>query len=179
MLWMNANRESIKKKNPEMGMTDIGRKAGEIWRTLSSADKKEWEDKQKKAKEKYDIEIAEWRKTHGDSHKSKSKKSSKSSSSSKPSKPSSSPKKKVSDVGGTGGGFKSKEFISDSDSDSGSDSDGKKSKSKGKKSKPAKGKDAKKGKGKEPVKVRANFHPINIYITIICHELILKYLHTC
>ena len=34
-LWMNHNREQIKKDHPGLSMTDMTKKAGEIWRELS------------------------------------------------------------------------------------------------------------------------------------------------
>ena len=34
-LWMNANRDDIKKENPEFGIGDIAKKAGELWKALS------------------------------------------------------------------------------------------------------------------------------------------------
>ncbi len=42
-IWMNENREKIKTANPEMSMTEIGKKAGELWKALT--DKTEWEKK--------------------------------------------------------------------------------------------------------------------------------------
>jgi hypothetical protein len=40
MLWMNASRESIKKKHPDFGLTEISKKAGEMWKAISSEEKK-------------------------------------------------------------------------------------------------------------------------------------------
>ena len=40
MLWLADNREKIKTDNPGISFTDIVKKAGEIWRTLTSDDKK-------------------------------------------------------------------------------------------------------------------------------------------
>ena len=34
-LWMNANRENIKKDNPGAGIGEIAKKAGELWKALS------------------------------------------------------------------------------------------------------------------------------------------------
>lgn len=33
-LWFNANREEMKKENPEMGITDLSRRAGELWKQV-------------------------------------------------------------------------------------------------------------------------------------------------
>ena len=35
-LWMNENREKIKKDYPGLGMTDMSKKAGEIWKELEN-----------------------------------------------------------------------------------------------------------------------------------------------
>lgn len=34
MLWLNENRESIKKENPGSKVTDIAKRGGELWRGL-------------------------------------------------------------------------------------------------------------------------------------------------
>ena len=34
-LWMNANRENIKKDHPGLSVTEFGKKAGEIWKEMS------------------------------------------------------------------------------------------------------------------------------------------------
>ena len=40
MLWMQQNRESIKRKYPECtSVADVAKKAGELWKTLSADDK--------------------------------------------------------------------------------------------------------------------------------------------
>uniref|UniRef100_A0A7N8YAQ7 FACT complex subunit SSRP1 n=1 Tax=Mastacembelus armatus TaxID=205130 RepID=A0A7N8YAQ7_9TELE len=39
MLWLNSNRERIKSENPNVSMTDISRRAGEMWRQLSKEEK--------------------------------------------------------------------------------------------------------------------------------------------
>ncbi|XP_030768356.1 FACT complex subunit Ssrp1-like [Sitophilus oryzae] len=131
MLWLNAHRESIKKDNPGIKVTEIAKKGGEMWRELK--DKSEWEQKAAKEKEEYTKAMEEYKKSGGgdskksssDSKKSESKKSS--SSSKKPA--AESPSK-------TSGSFKSKEFIEDSDSSS--DDDDKKKKDSKKDSKPEK-----------------------------------------
>ncbi|CAH0751590.1 unnamed protein product [Diatraea saccharalis] len=51
MLWMNENRKSIVDENPGIKVTEIAKKAGELWRDLSN--KSEWEEKASKAKEEY------------------------------------------------------------------------------------------------------------------------------
>lgn len=54
-LWINANRESIVAKmegKPSTG--DITKKCADVWRNLSEADKKPWDDKATKAKEEHE-----------------------------------------------------------------------------------------------------------------------------
>ena len=40
MLWSQRNRASVKSSHPDLDFEDLGRKLGEIWRTMSEADKK-------------------------------------------------------------------------------------------------------------------------------------------
>nr|CAG4649173.1 EOG090X02Z1 [Scapholeberis mucronata]SVE93510.1 EOG090X02Z1 [Scapholeberis mucronata] len=145
MVWLNESREQIKTDNPGISVTDLLKKAGELWKKVE--DRSVWEAKAKEAKENYDKAMKEYTASGGGSSavasstktsksKDKQDKGSKSSNKSpkvaKPSKPS--PTKSPSD-------FKSKEYISTDESSSGSDSDKKKkSKSSNKKSdkKPAK-----------------------------------------
>ncbi len=35
MIWMNANRDKIKKDNPGFTIGDVAKKAGELWKALS------------------------------------------------------------------------------------------------------------------------------------------------
>ena len=55
----------LQEENPGISMTDQSKKAGEIWREMGEADKKEWDKKAKEAKEAYDIEYKEWLETGG------------------------------------------------------------------------------------------------------------------
>lgn len=43
MLWLNANREKIKSDHPGISITDLSKKAGEIWKGMSK-EKKEVSD---------------------------------------------------------------------------------------------------------------------------------------
>ncbi|XP_034008880.1 FACT complex subunit SSRP1-like [Trematomus bernacchii] len=45
MLWLNVSRERIRAENPGISITEISKKAGEMWRTLSKEDKGEWDIK--------------------------------------------------------------------------------------------------------------------------------------
>merc|ERR1712080_273773 len=127
-LWLNGEgREKIKEENPGISVTEVSKKAGEIWGSLSSDIKEKYEKKNKEAKEAYEIEYKNWLKDGGEAaiaQAQKDKKAEKSSGSPKK-KPSKTKSSGVS-TGGSGKGFISKEFIgnSDSDSDAGKKSDG-------------------------------------------------------
>ncbi|KAL4224373.1 FACT complex subunit ssrp1 [Mactra antiquata] len=115
-IWFMSERENIKSDNPGASVTDISKKAGELWKAMSAEDKKPFDQKAKEAKEAYEEAMKEYKKnlkeegSPATSTKSEKKKKSKSSSSS-------SPKKVVSETkAGSGGSYKSKEFISDSES---------------------------------------------------------------
>ena len=58
MLWLNENREAIKKENPGSKVTDIAKRGGELWRGLK--DKSEWEQKAIKIKEEYNKAVKEY-----------------------------------------------------------------------------------------------------------------------
>lgn len=62
-LWLNENRESIKKENPDAGLGQIGKIAGEKWREISDEDKQEYNDKYKIEKEKYDEAMKSYKPT--------------------------------------------------------------------------------------------------------------------
>eukprot|EP00042_Codosiga_hollandica_P050858 m.616744 g.616744 ORF g.616744 m.616744 type:complete len:68 (+) comp58169_c0_seq4:175-378(+) len=48
MLWLAANRERIKAENPGIKVTDIAKKGGEVWKTLSADEKETFESQSKK-----------------------------------------------------------------------------------------------------------------------------------
>lgn len=122
MIWLNAEREQIKKDNPGIKVTEIAKKGGEMWRELK--DKSVWEEKAAKDKERYHNEMKNY-KPSGEAATSSS------SSGKKRKKESVSPKKASNAASMGGSGFKSKEYISDEDSSSGaSDGDKKKKKKK-------------------------------------------------
>jgi structure-specific recognition protein 1 len=116
MLWLNENRENIKKDNPGVKVTEIAKKGGEMWSELK--DKSEWEAKAAKEKERYTREMEEYKASGGGAGGEGSGKSG---------------EKRKKDAktitntsnAGAGEGFKSKEYISD---DSSSDDEKKKSK---------------------------------------------------
>jgi len=124
-IWMNENREQIKKDHPGLSVTEFGKKAGELWKGLT--DKSEWEQKASEDKKRFDQEMEEWKKSGGAEAIAAAKKAAKSAKK-KEKKAATSPAKKssssaaaaVDSKAGSGGHFKSKEFIEDS-SDGGSD----------------------------------------------------------
>ncbi|XP_017107387.2 high mobility group protein D-like [Drosophila bipectinata] len=65
MLWLSSIRESIKKDNPGIKVTEVTRKAGELWRSMT--DKSEWEAKAAKAKEDYVCAMMEYMANGGNS----------------------------------------------------------------------------------------------------------------
>ncbi|XP_017003111.2 FACT complex subunit Ssrp1 [Drosophila takahashii] len=140
MLWLNDTRESIKKENPGIKVTEIAKKGGEMWKELK--DKSKWEEAAAKDKQRYQDEMRNYKpEAGGGSDNEKGGKAT------KKRKTEASPSKKANS---SGSGFKSKEYISDDDSTS-SDDDKAKSKDNEpakKKSKPTSDGDAKKKKSK-------------------------------
>lgn len=43
MLWLNANREKIKSDHPGISITDLSKKAGELWKAMSKEKKEVWD----------------------------------------------------------------------------------------------------------------------------------------
>lgn len=119
-LWLAENRDKIKKDNPGFSITDVTKRAGELWKEVT--DKTKWEEQAAEAAAKYKEAMAAYQASQKDrpqesgdeKEQKKAAKKSKPSSTPKP-KPTSSPIK---------GNFKSKEYISSSGS---SDDDDEKS----------------------------------------------------
>lgn len=119
-LWLAENRDKIKKDNPGFSITDVTKRAGELWKEVT--DKTKWEEQAAEAAAKYKEAMAAYQASQKDrpqesgdeKEQKKAAKKSKPSSAPKP-KPTSSPIK---------GNFKSKEYISSSGS---SDDDDEKS----------------------------------------------------
>merc|ERR1719458_1139015 len=101
-LWLNSEgRDKIKEENPGLGVTEVSKKAGEMWAKIDSDTKERFEKKAKAAKEKYEEEYKEWFEGGGeDALKAPKKKSGASSNAM------------------SGKGFKSAEYIKDSGSSS-------------------------------------------------------------
>ncbi|XP_046917740.2 structure specific recognition protein [Dermatophagoides farinae] len=115
-LWMNENRDRIKKDHPELSLTEVSKKAGDLWKEMTKDDKSKYEEMAARAKKQYDKEMLEYKASGGgvggtddDKQMKKSKKPSASTSSSSQSK---SPIKSGSQQ------YKSKEYISSAGSDS-------------------------------------------------------------
>jgi len=80
MFFTAANRQKIKDANPELKLTEISVKIGEVWRGLSEKKKKTFETMAKKDKDRYDEEMKnytpseEWVTEHSKSDSKKTKK---------------------------------------------------------------------------------------------------------
>eukprot|EP00887_Chlorella_sp_A99_P002324 scaffold10.g2324.t1 len=61
-IFMNENREKIKKENPEATFGQIGKIAGEQWKALSDKEKEPYTKKAEKDKERYEKEKAAYEK---------------------------------------------------------------------------------------------------------------------
>uniref|UniRef100_A0AAX7SE71 FACT complex subunit SSRP1 n=1 Tax=Astatotilapia calliptera TaxID=8154 RepID=A0AAX7SE71_ASTCA len=132
MLWLNSSRERIKSDNPGISITEISKKAGEMWRQLSKDEKQEWEAKAGEAKKQYDKAKKEYKESGGAT--SSPRKESKKSGGKKDDKKRKSAGADKDKERGGNDSFKSREFIETSE-ESSSDSDHK-SKSKRKKVNP-------------------------------------------
>ncbi|KAM4585798.1 LOW QUALITY PROTEIN: FACT complex subunit SSRP1a [Fundulus diaphanus] len=122
MLWLNSSRERIKAENPGISITEISKKAGEMWRQLNKDEKEEWEIKAGEAKRQYDKLKKEYNESGGAAAASprKEKKKSGGKKDEEKKRKSSGGEKEKERVGNDS--FKSREFIETSE-DSSSDSD--------------------------------------------------------
>merc|ERR1712130_85419 len=60
-LWMGAEgREAAKKSLGEVGVAEISKECGSMWKEIDEATKKKYEKKQAELKKKYDIEYPRW-----------------------------------------------------------------------------------------------------------------------
>ena len=125
-LWLNQEgREQIKEENPGIVVTEVSKKAGEMWAKIDAPTKEKYEKKSKEAKEKYEEEYKEWFEGGGEAlmkQAKKDKKEGKEGASGSPKKKRSKPSG-VSSSAGAGKGL-SKEFIEDSGSESGGAKEG-------------------------------------------------------
>ncbi|CAH0398245.1 unnamed protein product [Chilo suppressalis] len=142
MLWLNENRKKIVDENPGIKVTEIAKKAGELWRDMN--DKKEWEEKASKAKEEYAEAMKKYKDSGAaDEFKQKKKQADKErkAAEKKPKAPVSKKSKASTAAAGAGAGsgkFTSKEYVEDDDSST--DDDKPKTESKEKDTKKSKAK---------------------------------------
>merc|ERR1740123_2045958 len=120
-LWLNSEgREKIKEENPGLGVTEVSKKAGEMWAKIDGDTKERFEKKAKAAKEKYEEEYKEWFEGGGEdalkAQKKERKAEKKSASGSSPKKSASGSSASASSSAMSGKGFKSAEYIKDSGS---------------------------------------------------------------
>ena len=60
-LWLNSEgREKIKEENPGIIVTEVSKKAGELWAKIDKGTKERFEEKAKAAKEKYEADYKQW-----------------------------------------------------------------------------------------------------------------------
>ncbi|XP_058253713.1 FACT complex subunit SSRP1a [Hemibagrus wyckioides] len=119
MLWLNANRERIKSEYPGISVTDISKKAGEMWKQIDKSRREEWEKKAEEAKKQYDRAMKEYKESGGGASSSAVNEKKKKGGKADEKKRKSSGEKER-DKGGNES-FKSKEFISSEESSSDSD----------------------------------------------------------
>lgn len=148
MLWMNDIRAKIKEDNPGISVTELSKKAGEMWKTVG--DKTKWQEKAQEAKKKYEEDMKAYKAKKANEPDDKSEEES------KPKKKGAvkefmdkkkeNNKKKTSSPRKSGDSqkFKSAEFVETDDSSSENEGDKAKSKAKPKaKAKPEKAKSKK------------------------------------
>uniref|UniRef100_A0AAZ3QI17 FACT complex subunit SSRP1 n=1 Tax=Oncorhynchus tshawytscha TaxID=74940 RepID=A0AAZ3QI17_ONCTS len=134
MLWLNSSRERIKSENPGISITEISKKAGEMWKQIGKEDKEEWDGKADEAKKTYEKAMKEYRESGGGSSTPAKKESKKKAGGKKEDKKRKSGGGEKEKEQGGNDSFKSREFISSEESSS----DGERKKAK--KAKKAKGK---------------------------------------
>lgn len=60
LIYSNANRDKFKEKNPDLSFTDLAKLIGQQFKSLSEEEKKKWDAKAKKDKERYQQEMKEY-----------------------------------------------------------------------------------------------------------------------
>jgi len=63
MLFCNANRKSVQKKNPSLKMTELSGVLGKMWKSASASEKKSFQAEAAKAKKKYDVALRKYKET--------------------------------------------------------------------------------------------------------------------
>uniref|UniRef100_A0A4W4G3G9 FACT complex subunit SSRP1 n=1 Tax=Electrophorus electricus TaxID=8005 RepID=A0A4W4G3G9_ELEEL len=118
MLWLNSSRERIKAENPGISVTEISKKAGEMWKQLDRGRREEWEKKAEEAKRQYDKAVKEYKESGRGAAASAGKEKKKKGGKAEEKRKSAAEKER--EKGGNES-FKSKEFISSEESSSESD----------------------------------------------------------
>lgn len=113
-LWANENRDRVKEKYPDLKLTDVSKKLGEMWKEVS--DKSKWEKEATRLQDVYRKDMAEYSTSAPSTSQPKSSKGKETKT-----------KKKSKEASPQKGSFKSREFVSD---DSSSDEKNKKKKKK-------------------------------------------------
>ncbi|KAJ8382394.1 hypothetical protein SKAU_G00031720 [Synaphobranchus kaupii] len=134
MLWLNSSRERIKSEHPGISITEISKKAGEMWKQLGKDKKEEWDQKAEEAKKQYEVTMKAYRESGGGASASTKKETKKNRGKTDEKKKKGggrgSEREKEREKTGGNDTFKSREFISDSESSSDS-ARGKSTKAKG------------------------------------------------
>ncbi|KAK1804320.1 hypothetical protein P4O66_020330, partial [Electrophorus voltai] len=120
MLWLNSSRERIKAENPGISVTEISKKAGEMWKQLDRGRREEWEKKAEEAKRQYDKAVKEYKESGRGAAASAGKEKKKKGGKAEEKRKSAAEKER--EKGGNES-FKSKEFISSEESSSESEHD--------------------------------------------------------
>ena len=122
-IWMNKSREQINKDYPDLSLPDFSKKAGELWKAMD--DKSAWQAKAEEDKKRYDKEFEKWKSEGGaeamkaamKQAKKEKRQSAEGGSKAKSKLPKKATESKPKEsLAGTGGGFKSKEYITEEDS---------------------------------------------------------------
>ncbi|TRY89951.1 hypothetical protein DNTS_001673 [Danionella cerebrum] len=129
MLWLNSSRDQIKSENPGISITEISKKAGEIWKRLTKEMKEEWDGKAEEAKKEYERAMREYRESGGGSSVSSKKERKRKGGKSEEKRKRKPGREKDKERSAGNDSFKSREFISSEESSSESDR-GKRSKRK-------------------------------------------------
>lgn len=64
LLWLNSARAQIKADHPGLKVTEVAKKAGELWRAME--DKSTWEQRAAAAKEQYTLDLEAFNATGAD-----------------------------------------------------------------------------------------------------------------
>jgi len=77
ILYSNDVRDKVRQTNPGIAFGEVAKKISEQWKNITASEKKKFEDKAAKDKQRYETEMEAYRAAGGGSSKSKSSKKSK------------------------------------------------------------------------------------------------------